>query len=104
MNKDYAYNPDTDSDLINGIVINKPISINGNNHYVDWKNVSSSFYITNYNVNLWNVNLLNNPGLYTAGSNSYIEINGTNYKQFCLNHYRNAVTGKSFLVKYECCT
>lgn len=98
MNKDYAYNPDTDSDLINGIVINKPISINGNNHYVDGKNVSSSFYITNYNVNLWNVNLLNNPGLYTAGSNSYIEINGTNYKRFCLNHYRNAVTGKSFLL------
>lgn len=104
MNKDYAYNPDNDSNLINGIVINKPISINGNNHYVDGKNVSSSFYITNYNVNLWNVNLLNNPGLYTAGSNSYIEINGTNYKRFCLNHYRNAVSGKSFLVKYECCT
>ena len=98
MNKDYAYNPDNDSNLINGIVINKPISINGNNHYVDGKNVSSSFYITNYNVNLWNVNLLNNPGLYTAGSNSYIEINGTNYKRFCLNHYRNAVTGKSFLL------
>lgn len=74
MNKDYAYNPDNDSNLINGIVINKPISINGNNHYVDGKNVSSSFYITNYNVNLWNVNLLNNPGLYTAGSNSYIEL------------------------------
>ena len=35
LDKNYIYNPETDSGLINGIVISKVLTINGNGHYID---------------------------------------------------------------------
>ena len=86
LENDFKFNPETDSDLVNGIVINKPLSIEGNNHTIDADNLSRIFNFTDNSIlTLNNINLINgfssNRGgaIYSSGqvalSNSSVNNN-----------------------------
>ena len=54
LDKNYKYNPDTDSDFINGIIVNRTdlqsVSINGIGHIIDGDNKAKIFNIVSDNV------------------------------------------------------
>lgn len=87
LNDDYSFNEITDKSK--GISINKNITINGNGHTIDGKNLARIFNINAYNVILKNINFINgnsdNGGaIYlNRGSclidNSTFENNSANY-------------------------
>ena len=53
LNKNYAYNSLTDNS--NGVTIAKSITIDGDGHYIDGKNLARAFYIDGNNVTLKNI-------------------------------------------------
>jgi hypothetical protein len=56
---DYKYNPDTDSQYINGITINKEITIDGNTHTINTISSNNLFIINSDNVKIKNIKILN---------------------------------------------
>lgn len=50
LNGNYTYNPDVDSDLINGIVINRDVTIHGNGAILNGMNTARMFNVVNGNV------------------------------------------------------
>jgi len=50
LSGNYAYNPDVDSDLINGIVINRDVTIHGNGAILNGMNTARMFNVVNGNV------------------------------------------------------
>uniref|UniRef100_UPI0025E063D0 right-handed parallel beta-helix repeat-containing protein n=1 Tax=uncultured Methanobrevibacter sp. TaxID=253161 RepID=UPI0025E063D0 len=59
LNRSYKYYPNFDSDLKNGIVINKELMLNGNGHVIDGSNQARLFNITKPSIQLDNLILVN---------------------------------------------
>ena len=76
LSYDFAFDEKYDSAFVDGIPISRPITINGNGHILDSKNLSRVFYINSTNVTLNNITFLNvnyhNDGgaIYVAGINN----------------------------------
>lgn len=64
LDKDYAYDS---SDNMNYVGISKQITINGNGHTIDAKNLVRHFYITGNNVVLKNITFINGFGSTSYG-------------------------------------
>ncbi len=59
LSYDFVFDDKYDSAFVDGIPISRPITINGNGHVLDAKNLSRVFYINNSNVTLDNITFLN---------------------------------------------
>lgn len=59
LNRSYKYYPNFDSDLKNGIVINKSLMLNGNGHVIDGANQARLFNLTTNSIELYNFILVN---------------------------------------------
>ncbi len=59
LNRSYKYYPNFDSNLKNGIVINKELTLNGNGHVIDGANQARLFNITKPSIQLDNLILVN---------------------------------------------
>lgn len=74
LNKNYTYNPGTDSNYTNGISISKDLTINGNGFTVNGANESCFFRVENSNLVLNNLNFVDSKnygysGVTSIGSN-----------------------------------
>ncbi len=56
LNKNYTYDPEIDSDFINGIIINRQVRINGNNNTINGLDIARIFQINANNVIINNIN------------------------------------------------
>ncbi len=59
LNRNYTYNPDTDSDYETGITIEKDLTIDGNGYTLNGNYESRIFYIQESTVVLKNINFIN---------------------------------------------
>ncbi|MBR3197047.1 MAG: hypothetical protein IKF66_00945, partial [Methanobrevibacter sp.] len=59
LDRDYAYNPDSDSAFTDGIMITRPVTINGNGHTIDAKGKVSVFYVKANDVTIKNLTIKN---------------------------------------------
>ena len=59
LTKDYAFNEDNDKNHVNGIAVNKDLTINGNNHVIDGSSKSRIFTINSGNVIINNLVIKN---------------------------------------------
>ncbi len=59
LDKDYAYNPDSDSAFVDGIVINRSVTINGNGSSIDAKGQAKIFHVQSANTVIENLTLKN---------------------------------------------
>ena len=59
LDKDYAYNPFSDSAFTEGIVINRPVTINGNGYTINANGKTRIFQITGNDVVLENITFIN---------------------------------------------
>ncbi len=59
LDKYYKFNSTIDSDFVEGIPINRPVTINGNGMIIDAKNLSRIFKITADNVTIRNITFIN---------------------------------------------
>lgn len=62
LDKDYTFNSTVDSDFYEGILIDRQLTINGNNHTLDGLNTARIFQITAASVNLSNITFKNGYG------------------------------------------
>ena len=74
LNRSYKYYPNFDSDLKNGIVINKSLMLNGNGHVIDGANQARLFNLTTNSIELYNFILVN--GYAENGSVIYSNASG----------------------------
>ncbi|AMK15270.1 DUF11 domain-containing protein [Methanobrevibacter olleyae] len=92
INKDYYFNPDTDSNLTNGIIINKSLIINGNNHILDAQdsgrilNVISNVSLTINNLSFYNGNSKEGSSILSNGT---VSLNNTSF----INNIANSSGG-----------
>ncbi len=76
LSSDFVFDDKYDSAFVDGIPISRPITINGNGHVLDAKNLSRVFYINSTNVTLDNITFLNvnyhgdGGAVYVAGINN----------------------------------
>lgn len=76
LSSDFVFDDKYDSAFVDGIPISRPITINGNGHVLDAKNLSRVFYINSTNVTLNNITFLNvnyhddGGAVYVAGINN----------------------------------
>ncbi len=59
LDRDYTYNPTLDKAFKNGLVISKPVTINGNGHTIDAKNKIRIFDVVSNDVTIANITLKN---------------------------------------------
>ena len=59
LDKDYSFNPASDAAFVNGIVINRPVTIKGNGNAIDAKRQARIFYVQSANAVLENLTLKN---------------------------------------------
>ena len=82
----YKYDPSSDSQFVNGIVISKSVNIYGQGNTIDGNGLARIFNVTTY-VNFKNINFCN------ANSQSGSAITGSNYavsdSKFSYNHASN---------------
>lgn len=75
LDKDYAYNPDFDSDFTEGIDITRKVTINGNGHSIDGNGQASIFWVNGDNVNINNITFLNGNAS-NGGAITWVGANG----------------------------
>lgn len=68
LDKDYVFSNTTDNSFINGIGINKRLTINGQGHKIDGMNMSRIFVVTANAVSLKNINFANSISNTSAGT------------------------------------
>lgn len=68
LDKDYVYSNTTDYNFINGIDINKRLTINGQGHKIDGVNMSRIFAVSVNGVSLKNINFVNSFSNTYAGA------------------------------------
>jgi len=125
LEKNYVYDPIKDSDLANGIIISKDITINGNNHYIDADYNPVRIFTTNVNIVLNNLTFKNSR-LNSSGNailaNNAISINyctfdnnwasgqiggavnlngGNSYVKYCTFTNNKAKTGAAIAINSE---
>jgi predicted outer membrane repeat protein len=76
LDKNYQYDQTSDKDLINGIIINKEITIDGNGHNINGLNKSRIFNIQSDNVTIKNIELENGNHDELAGAIYWNASNG----------------------------
>ena len=59
LDRNYAYNPAYDTAFVNGIVINRPVTIKGNGNAIDAKRQARIFYVQSANAVLENLTIIN---------------------------------------------
>ena len=69
LDRDYAYNPASDSAFTEGIVINRPVTINGNGYTINANGKARIFQITGNDVVLENITFING---HTTGNGGAI--------------------------------
>ena len=78
LDRDYAYNPASDSDFIFGVEINRPVTINGNGHTIDAKGQAAILWVIGDNVTINNVTFVNGKydgyggAIYWSGANGTV--------------------------------
>ena len=77
LNNNYTYNSASDSAFTEGIIINRPVTINGNGHKIDGKNLARIFHITGSNVTLTNITFTNGKITGYGGAIYWTGDNGT---------------------------
>ena len=75
LNQNYTYDSSSDSKFVNGIVINKKLTINGNGHTIDAGNSARVFNITASGV------VLNDVIIKNAQINNTIDYSNSVYKE-----------------------
>lgn len=78
LTNDYYYDKSSDSSFKKGIVINKSIKINGNNHIISGSNISNIFNFNNtthINVELININFIDSKSILQFNNASVILTN-----------------------------
>lgn len=78
LDKNYKFNPETDGNLAYGIVINKPLTIDGDGYTIDGSNAARLFNIKSSDVNIENLNLINGKNdkggaIYWNGANGNLK-------------------------------
>ena len=68
LDKDYSFSPSVDSNLVNGIVIDRSITINGNGHTINANNQSRIFNVTNSNYAVSNCRFVSNDASSHGGA------------------------------------
>ena len=68
LTKNYIYNSETDENYVNGIIINKSITIDGKGHTISGNNLARIFYVNASDVTLKNIVFANG---YLNGTESY---------------------------------
>ena len=99
LNRNYTYNPQSDANYTNGIIINKNIQINGNGYTLNGNSQSRIFNVTAGNSVLNNIVFTNgyakNISEYFKGSGSAIHSKNWNYNvnncTFINNGERDAI-------------
>ncbi|WP_116592083.1 right-handed parallel beta-helix repeat-containing protein [Methanobrevibacter thaueri] len=89
LDKNYAYNPASDSAFIEGIAITRQVTINGNGHTIDAKGQARILLVICDNVNINNVTFLNGK---FSGHGGAIFFDSTGNVTNC-NFTNNTVTG-----------
>ena len=91
LNKDYVYNPTTDTHYKNGITISKTITINGNGYTINGLNQAEAFNIRSNNVTIINCTFINTNSTNYGGA---IYSNKANNTKIINCNFINS-TGKS---------
>ena len=91
LNKDYVYNPTTDTHYKNGITISKTITINGNGYTINGLNQAEAFNIRSNNVTIFNCTFINTNSTNYGGA---IYSNKANNTKIINCNFINS-TGKS---------
>ncbi|MBE6489629.1 MAG: hypothetical protein E7Z83_02090 [Methanobrevibacter sp.] len=65
LENDYAFNSNTDSSFEEGIIINKYLTIDGQGHVIDAKNLARIFKINSYGVTFKNICMVNGNTNFT---------------------------------------
>lgn len=96
LDKDYTYNPATDSSYFSGITINKKITINGNNHTINGLNISRIFYVgSGAYLILNNVNIINGYSDSNGGAiynyNGNVNILNSTFKNCYSTNYGGVI-------------
>ncbi|AGN16734.1 Ig-like domain-containing protein [Methanobrevibacter sp. AbM4] len=91
LNKDYIYNPTTDTHYKNGITISKSITINGNGYTINGLNQAEAFNIKSNNVTFINCTFINTNSTNYGGA---IYSNKSNNTKIINCNFINS-TGKS---------
>ena len=78
LEKNYTYEEETDGEFKNGINITQSISINGDGHTIDGKNIARIFFVTNGFLTLKNINLINGNASDGGAIYSYYNVNIVN--------------------------
>ena len=79
LDKNYKYDPNIDSAFINGIIINRTLTINGNGFAIDGLNIARTFQINGDNVVVKNINFVSGNStdkagaIYWHGNNGFVE-------------------------------
>ena len=93
LNDDYAYNDNSDFNLKDGIVIDRPLNIFGNNHTISGSNAARIFNIASENVFIKDVIFVN------GNSNDGGAITGTNYGVISCTFISNNVINHGGAIK-----
>ena len=83
LSNDYYFDSEYDSEFVNGVVINRPLTINGNGHTIDALQKARIFNVNSDNVVLNNITFTNatsgsGGAVYFSSSGSVINCNFTN--------------------------
>lgn len=79
ITSDYYFNDKTDANYTNGIVINKNITINGNNHVIDAKGKARIFTLNASNIMINNLIIKNAKNYAISALNSTITTNNVTF-------------------------
>ena len=95
LSTDYIFNPDEDEAYIDGININKDITINGNGHKIDGNHLAKLFTILGTNVTFYNVTFVNSGRYWEDYGHAVIsnDLQGTLNIDHC-NFINNSVKSK----------
>ena len=77
LDKNYTFNPASDSAFTEGIDINRPVTINGNGHTLDAKGQARIFNVQGNNVTINNITFVNGKYDGTGGAIFWSGANGT---------------------------
>ena len=73
LENDYSYEPNWDSLFLEGISILKPLTVDGQGHAIDAKNLARIFKILSYGVTLKNIRLINANANVSVDENRYFD-------------------------------
>ncbi len=94
---DFYYDPNVDSALKNGVVINKSITINGNGYTIDGKNLARMFVVKSEDVEIDNITFINGN---TGGNGGAIDVYNSTTISGC-NFTNNFATSNGGAINFQ---